>query len=91
MTKKDFVEIQTALADGYSATTVNCQNLNQVKALWSIHASTCRSIANVLSRQNAKFDRMAFMIGCRATAESLPANARSTPRLVPWHNLCIRN
>ena len=58
MTKKDFVAIQTAIKDARDALGFN------MVAEARVFDSMAKSIATVLSRQNPKFDRAAFLKGC---------------------------
>lgn len=69
MTKKDFVAIQTAIKDCREATVpADGNNLVRAERLQSAHDrsfdSMARDISKVLSKQNPKFQTVAFLQGC---------------------------
>jgi hypothetical protein len=65
MTKKDFVAIQTALADmrGAVIASTGCDQPNVVR-MNQVIDSACKEVANVLALQSGKFKRAEFLKGC---------------------------
>lgn len=69
MTKKDFVAIQTAIKDCREATVpADGSSLVRTERLQAAHDrsfdSMARDISKVLSKQNPKFQTVAFLQGC---------------------------
>ena len=72
MSKKDFEQIAVALKDGRDAlqASLGISNGEGLRRVQRIHASTCGTVAGVLAKQNARFDRAKFLAACGVS----PAN-----------------
>lgn len=70
MTKKDFVAIQTAIKDCRDAllatqvSVINPRREDHIAAINRIVDPMARDISKVLSKQNPKFQTVAFLQGC---------------------------